>query len=109
MPGLDLDCRSVHQQLRERIKVLEYEKEEYKKQNEKMTGQLYQIGIKLDLFNSVKQENFRQGEEIKKLKAELEATKNKLAACQIKLIKSNPKVTSIKSNTKFLQEIQLDF
>ncbi len=74
-----------------------------------MTGQLYQIGIKLDLFNSVKQENFRQGEEIKKLKAELEATKNKLAACQIKLIKSNPKVTSIKSNTKFLQEIQLDF
>ena len=89
------------QQLRERIKVLEYEKKEYKKQNEKMTGQLYQIGIKLDLFDSVKQETLRQGEEIKKLKAELEVTKNELAACQTKLIEVNPKVTSIKSDRKF--------
>ena len=66
-----------------------------------MTGQLYQIGIKLDLFDSVKQETLRQGEEIKKLKAELEVTKNELAACQTKLIKSKPKVTSIKSDRKF--------
>ena len=56
---------------------------------------LYQIGIKLDLFDRIKQENLRQVEEIKNLQAELEATKNELAACQAKLIESNSKVTSI--------------
>ncbi|MDJ0591706.1 MAG: DUF6262 family protein [Pleurocapsa sp. MO_226.B13] len=93
----------IIQQLRERIKVLEYEKKELKQQNEKMTGQLYQTGIKLDLFDSVKQETLRQGEEIKKLKAELEATKNELAACQTKLIEVNPKVTPI--NQKIQQSV----
>ena len=85
----------IIQQLRERIKLQEYEKKELKKQNEKMAGELYQIGIKLDLFDRVKQENLGQLEEIKQLKAELEATKNELAATHAKLIESNPKVTSI--------------
>ena len=85
----------IIQQLRERIKLQEYEKKELKKQNEKMAGELYQRGIKLDLFDRVKQENLRQLEEIKKLKAELEATKNELATTHAKLIESNSKVTSI--------------
>ena len=87
-------------QLRERIKLLEYEKKELKKQNEKMTGELYQIGIKLDLFDRVKQETLRQAEEIKMLKAELETTKNELTACQTRLIESNPKVTLINQKIK---------
>ena len=90
----------IIQQLRERINTLEWEKKELKKQNEKMTGELYQIGIKLDLFDRVKQETVRQAEEIKKLKAELEATKNELSACQSKLIESNPKITPINQNLK---------
>ena len=48
----------IIQQLRLRINSLEYEKKELKKQNEKMTGELYQNGIKLDLFDRVKQETF---------------------------------------------------
>ncbi len=87
-------------QLRERINTLEWEKKELKKQNEKMTGELYQIGIKLDLFDRVKQETVRQAEEIKKLKAELEATKNKLSVCQVTLLESHPKVTSINQKIK---------
>lgn len=90
-------------QLRERIKLLEYEKKELKKQNEKMTGELYQIGIKLDLFDRVKQETIRQAEEINRLKVELKATKNELTACQTRLIESNPKVTSI--NPKMKQSV----
>ncbi len=90
----------IIQQLRERINSLESEKKELKKQNEKMTGELYQIGIKLDLFDRVKQETLKQGEEIKKLKAELEITKNELAACQTKLIEANPKVSPINQKTK---------
>ncbi len=87
-------------QLRERINSLEWEKKELKKQNEKMTGELYQIGIKLDLFDRVKQETFRQAEEIKKLKAELESTKNELSVCQSKLLESNPKVTPLTQKLK---------
>ena len=87
-------------QLRERINTLEWEKKELKKQNEKMTGELYQIGIKLDLFDRVKQETIRQAEEIKKLKFELESTKNELSVCQSKLLESNPKVTPIKQKLK---------
>ena len=87
-------------QLRERINNLEWEKKELKKQNEKMTGELYQIGIKLDLFDRVKQETIRQAEEIKKLKAELESTKNELSICQTKLVENNPKVTPINQKLK---------
>ena len=72
----------IIKQLRERINRLEWENKELKKQNEKMTGELYKIGIKLDLFDRVKQETVRQAEEIENLKAELEDTKNELSAYQ---------------------------
>lgn len=82
-------------QLRERIQNLEWEKKELKKQNEKMTGELYLLGIKLDLFDRISHENQRQAEEIKNLKIELESVKNELNSCKIELLESNPKVTSI--------------
>ncbi len=90
----------IIKQLRSRINTLEWEKKELKKQNKKMTGELYKIGIKLDLFDRVKQETLRQAEEIKKLKAELEDTKNELSVCQTKLLESNPKVTPINQKLK---------
>ncbi len=90
----------IIQQLRERIKVLEYEKNEYKKQNGKMAGQLYQIGIKLDLFEEAKEEIIRQAEEIKTLKTELELTKNELIHYQDNSSLNNPQVISIESKIK---------
>lgn len=98
----------IIKQLRERINNLEWEKKELKKQNEKMTGELYQIGIKLDLFDRVKQETLRQAEEIKKLKAELESTNNELSVCQSKLLKTNPKVTPITQKLKSVTDAQID-
>ncbi len=82
-------------QLRERINNLEWEKKELKKQNEKMTGELYRIGIKLDLFDRISHENQRQAEKIKNLKIELESVKNELNSYKIELLESNSKVTSI--------------
>ena len=87
----------IIKQLRERINNLEWEKKELKKQNEKMTGELYRIGIKLDFFDRISHETKRQAEEIKKLKIDLENTTNELNSCQIKLVENNPKVTSITS------------
>lgn len=84
-------------QLRERINNLEWEKKELKKQNEKMTGELYRIGIKLDLFERVSSENQRRGEEIENLKLELETTKKELNSCRIELLENNPKIASIAS------------
>lgn len=98
----------IIKQLRERINSLEWEKKELKKQNEKMTGELYKIGIKLDLFDRVKQETVRQAEEIENLKAELEDTKNELSAYQSKLVESNPKVTPINQKLKPVTDIQID-
>ncbi len=98
----------IIKQLRSRINTLEWEKKELKKQNEKMTGELYKIGIKLDLFDRVKQETLRQAEEIKKLKAELEDTKNELSVCQTKLLESNPKVTPINQKLKSVTDAQID-
>ena len=95
-------------QLRERIKNLEWEKKELRKQNEKMTGELYYIGTKLDLFDRITHENQRQAEEIKKLKIELQSTKNELNSCKLKIIENNPKITSIISpidNSNNYQEI----
>jgi predicted RNase H-like nuclease (RuvC/YqgF family) len=83
------------QQLRERINTLEWEKKELKKQNEKMTGELYRIGTKLDLFDRINNQSIKQAEEIKLLKLELEQTRNELDVCKSKLIENNPKVTSI--------------
>ena len=85
----------IIKQLRERINTLEWEKKELKKQNEKMTAELYRIGIKLDLFDRISYENQRQAEEIKNLKIELKTVKSELNGWQIKLVESNPKVTSI--------------
>ena len=85
----------IIQQLRERINNLEWEKKELKKQNEKMTGELYYIGTKLDLFDRVNQENQRQAEQIRNLKIELENMQNKLNNCKIELLESHPKVTSL--------------
>ncbi|MDJ0592843.1 MAG: DUF6262 family protein [Pleurocapsa sp. MO_226.B13] len=82
-------------QLRERINTLEWEKKELKKQNEKMTGELYRIGTKLDMFDRINSQSIKQAEEIKLLKLELEQARNELDICKSKLIESNPKVTSI--------------
>ena len=82
-------------QLRERINTLEWEKKELKKQNEKMTGELYRIGTKLDMFDRVNSQSIKQAEEIKLLKLELEQARNKLGICMSKLIENNPKVASI--------------
>jgi predicted RNase H-like nuclease (RuvC/YqgF family) len=83
------------QQLRERINTLEWEKKELKKQNEKMTGELYRIGTKLDLFDRVNSQSIKQAEEIQVLKLELKQTQNELNIFKSKLIENNPKVTSI--------------
>ncbi len=91
----------IIQQLRERINTLEWEKKELKKQNEKMTGELYRIGTKIDLFDRVSSQSIKQAEEIKQLKLELEQTRDELNICQSKLVETNPKVTSI---SKKIQE-----
>jgi len=85
----------VIKQLRERINTIEWEKTELKKQNEKMTGELYRIGTKLDIFDRVNSQAIEQAEEIKQLKLELEKTSNELDTCRSKLIENNPKVTFI--------------
>ncbi len=90
----------IIKQLRERINALEWEKKELKKQNEKMTGELYRIGIKLDLFDRVNNQAIKQAEEIKQLKLELETTKDELNICQSKLIENNPQVTLIQQKIK---------
>ncbi len=90
----------IIKQLRERINALEWEKKELKKQNEKMTGELYRIGIKLDLFDRVNNQTIKQAEEIKQLKLELETTKDELNICQSKLIENNPQVTLIQQKIK---------
>jgi predicted RNase H-like nuclease (RuvC/YqgF family) len=94
----------IIQQLRERINTLEWEKKELKKQNEKMTGELYRIGTKLDLFDRVNSQAIKQVEEIKQLKLELESTKNELDICKSKLIENNPKVTSIQKKIQETNE-----
>lgn len=98
-------------QLRERIQNLEWEKKELKKQNEKMTGELYRIGIKLDLFERVSNENQRKTKEIKNLKIELETTKKELNSCKMELLENNPKITSISPKIEqhnFSQQIDSD-
>lgn len=62
----------IIKQLREHINTLEWEKKELKKQNEKMTGELYRIGTRLDMFDRVNNQSIKQSEEIKFLKLELE-------------------------------------
>ena len=92
-------------ELRSRINTLEWEKKELKKQNEKMTGKLYSIGTKLDLFDRVNSQAIRQASEIKQLKLDLEQTRNALKVCKSNLIENNKKVTLIKQ--KF-QQLNVD-
>ena len=98
----------VIKQLRERINNLEGEKKELKKQNEKMTGELYRIGTKLDLFDRVNNQTIKQAEEIKQLKLELEQTQNELNICKSNLIENNPKVTSIESKLQKFNNQEID-
>ena len=90
----------IIKQLRERIDILEWEKKELKKQNEQMTGELYRIGTKLDLFDRINSQSTQQAEEIKQLKLQLEMTRHELNICQSKLIENNPKVTLIENKIK---------
>ena len=85
----------IIQQLRERINNLEWEKKELNKQNKKMTGELYRIGIKLDLFDRISEENKRQAKEIIKLKMESKSIESELNNCQVNLVENGPKITSI--------------
>ena len=78
-------------ELRSRINTLEWEKKELKKQNEKMTGELYRVGTKLDLFDRVNSQAIRQASEIKQLKLDQERTRKALYVCKSKLIENNPK------------------
>ena len=98
----------IIKQLRERINTLEWEKKELKKQNEKMTGELYRIGTKLDLFDRVNSQSIKQAEEIKQLKLELEKTQNELDICKSKLMENNPKVTSIESKLQRSNNQEID-
>ncbi len=82
-------------QLRDRIKTLEHEKKQLSLQNEKMTGQLYEMGRTQDLFECLKAETLRLREENKQLRTELEAARKQLNECQQSLIISNQKVTSL--------------
>ena len=95
----------IIKQLRSRINTLEWEKKELKKQNEKMTGELYRVGTKLDLFDRVNSQAIRQASEIKQLKLDLEQTRNALFVCKSNLIENNPKVTPIKQK---LQQPNVD-
>ncbi|MUG92597.1 hypothetical protein F7734_23185 [Scytonema sp. UIC 10036] len=89
----------IIQQLRSRIKMIEFEKKELKRQNEQMTGELYQLGIKLDLLDRIQQENMRQKSEIKILNLELERVRNEFLASQTNLREIPPETLLI--NQKF--------
>lgn len=79
-------------QFRERIKTLEYEKKQLSLQNEKITGQLYEMGKNQDLLERLKEETLRISKENKQLKVELSVTLQNLNECQKSLIKNNPKI-----------------
>ncbi len=82
-------------QLRDRIKTLEWEKKELKKQNEALTGQLYIMGSTQDLLDRLKAETHRLNDENKQLRAEWSSTQRDLNDCQQRLITSNPKISSL--------------
>ncbi len=82
-------------QLRNRIKTLEWERKEQEKKIQSMTGKLYEMGRKMDLLDQLKEQTSRISEENKQLRVELESTRNELNDCQQRLITSNPKITSL--------------
>ncbi len=91
----DKSSQVIIGQLRDRIKSLEWEKKELKKQNEALTGRLYTMGSTQDLLDRLKAENRRLNDENKQLRADLESIQRDLNDCQQRLVSSNPKITSL--------------
>lgn len=85
----------IIEQLRNRIKNLEWERQEQEKKIQVMTGRLYEMGRSIDLIERVKAENSRLNDENKQLRGELESTRNELNDFQQRLITSNPKIASL--------------
>jgi capsule polysaccharide export protein KpsE/RkpR len=73
-----------------------------------MTGELYRIGTKLDLFDRVNNQSIKQAEEIQLLKLELEQTRNELDICKSRLIENNPKITSIQKKIQQTNNQDID-
>lgn len=88
--------QTIINQLKNRIKSLEWEKKELKKQNEALTGRLYDMGRNQDLLDRLKAESIRLTEVNKQLRDELDSTQKDLQDCQQSLIQINPKVSSLK-------------
>lgn len=82
-------------QLRNRIKTLEGERQEQEKKIQVMSGRLYEMGRDLDLVDRLKAENSRLNDESKQLRGELKSTQNELNDCQQRLITNNPKIASL--------------
>lgn len=82
-------------QLRNRIKTLEGERQEQEKKIQVMSGRLYEMGRDLDLVDRLKAENSKLNDEGKQLRVELKSTQNELNDCQQRLITSNPKIASL--------------
>ncbi len=91
----DKSKQVIIEQLRNRIKTLEWERKEQEKKIQSMTGKLFEMGRNMDLFEHLKENNFRLSEENKQLRAELESIQNELNDCQQRLISSNPKITCL--------------
>lgn len=85
--------QTIINQLKNRIKSLEWEKKELKKQNEALTGRLYEMGRNQDLLDRLKAESIRLTEVNKQLRDELDSTQKDLQDCQQSLIQINPKIS----------------
>ena len=96
--------QTIINQLRGRIKRLEYEKKELTKQNEALTGRLYATGNTQDIIARLNAENSKFKAEIKQLRSELEFTKSELE--QYKTKESGTKVTPIsKAESSEISEV----
>ena len=85
--------QTIINHLKNRIKSLEWEKKELKKQNEALTGRLYATGNTQDLIAHLNAENSKFKAEIKQLHSELESTQSELN--EYKKQESKTKVTPI--------------
>ena len=96
--------QTIINQLKNRIKSLEYEKKELKKQNEALTGRLYATGNTQDIIARLNAENSNFKAEIKQLRSELESTKSELN--EYKKQESKAKVTPIsKAQSSEISEV----
>lgn len=87
--------QTIIEQLRDRIKTLEWERKQQEKNIQAITGRLYEMGRNIDLIDSLRAENSRLNDEKKQLRKELESTRNELNDCQQRLITRNPKIASL--------------